>query len=392
MSTTNSPAGPLAGLVVIEMAAIGPVPHCGLVLAEMGADVIRLDRVEPSGLGIAIPARFDALARGKRSVALDLKTPDGLAAAHALIARADALLEGFRPGVMERLGLGPEACLAANPKLVFGRISGWGDAGPLSAVSGHDLNYLGQTGALLAMGGPGAVPPVPLNLVADFGGGAMQLAAGVLAALLAVRASGRGQVVATSIYEGAAALTAMTHGMRAAGEWRDARADNVLDGGAPFYRPYATADGGYMAVAAIEPKFYRALLDGLDLGATVDPAAQLDRRRWPDTAARFAERFAGRTRAAWTAQFAGTDACVTPVLDWAEAQTHPQAAALGLFDAAHGVALPRTAPRFSATPCRAPNPAVAPGVDTRAVLQAAGLPSELVEAVCGRLTAPASPA
>lgn len=252
---TGPAPGPLAGTVVVEMAAIGPVPHCGLVLAEMGAGVIR------------------ALARGKRSAALDLKSPEGLAAARTLIARADVLLEGFRPGVMERLGLGPAPCLAANPRLVYGRMSGWGDAGPMEGDSGHDLNYLGLTGALLAMGDPGTPPPVPLNLVADFGGGAMQLACGVLAALLSARATGRGQVVATSILEGAAALTAMTHGLRAAGQWRDARRDNILDGGAPFYRTYAAADGGFLAVAAIEAKFFGALLAGLDLQDVVAPAS-----------------------------------------------------------------------------------------------------------------------
>ncbi len=366
---TGPASGPLAGTAVVEMAAIGPVPHCGLVLAEMGASVIRLDRIGASDLGIPVPPRHDALARGKRSVALDLKSPDGLDAARTLIARADVLLEGFRPGVMERLGLGPDPCLAANPRLVYGRISGWGDAGPMAGDSGHDLNYLGLTGALLAMGDPGTPPPVPLNLVADFGGGAMQLACGVLAALLSARATGRGQVVATSILEGAAALTVMTHGFRAAGQWRDTRRDNILDGGAPFYRTYAAAGGGFLAVAAIEPKFFRALLAGLDLQDVVAPAAQHDRAGWPGMARQFAERFATRTRDDWARRFAGTDACVTPVLGWSEAQAHPQAAALELFEGG----LPRTTPRFSATPCTAPAEAVEAGADTRAVLRETGL-------------------
>ena len=369
MSIASPAPGPLSGTVIVEMAAIGPVPHCGLVLAEMGAGVIRLDRVGASDLGIPVPARHDALARGKRSVALDLKSRAGLDAARTLIARADALLEGFRPGVMERLGLGPDACLAANPRLVYGRISGWGDAGPMAGGSGHDLNYLGLTGALLAMGDPGTPPPVPLNLVADFGGGAMQLACGVLAALLSARATGRGQVVATSILEGAAALTAMTHGFRAAGQWRDARRDNILDGGAPFYRTYAAADGGFLAVAAIEPKFFQALLTGLGLQDAVAPAFQHDRAGWPGMARQFADRFATRTRDDWAARFAGTDACVTPVLGWSEAQAHPQAAALGLFEGG----LPRTAPRFSATPCAALEEAVEAGADTRVVLGEIGL-------------------
>jgi alpha-methylacyl-CoA racemase len=377
MSMTGPTPGPLAGTTVVEMAAIGPVPHCGLVLAEMGARVIRLDRVGASGLGIPVPPRHDALARGKRSVALDLKSPAGLAAAQTLIARADVLLEGFRPGVMERLGLGPNPCLAANPRLVYGRISGWGDAGPMAGDSGHDLNYLGLTGALLAMGDPGTPPPVPLNLVADFGGGAMQLACGVLAALLSARATGRGQVVATSILEGAAALTAMTHGLRAAGQWRDARRDNLLDGGAPFYRTYATADGGYLAVAAIEPKFFGALLAGLGLEDAWAPASQHDRAGWPGMARQFAERFATRTRDDWAARFAGTDACVTAVLGWSEAQAHPQMAALGMFSDR----LPRTAPRFSATPCAAPAEAVAAGADTRAVLREIGMALGKVDTV-----------
>jgi len=373
---TGPAPGPLAGTVVVEMAAIGPVPHCGLVLAEMGAGVIRLDRVGASDLGIPVPPRHDALARGKRSVALDLKSQAGLDAARTLIARADVLLEGFRPGVMERLGLGPDPCLAANPRLVYGRMSGWGDAGPMAGDSGHDLNYLGLTGALLAMGDPGTPPPVPLNLVADFGGGAMQLACGVLAALLSARATGRGQVVATSILEGAAALTAMTHGLRAAGQWRDVRRDNLLDGGAPFYRTYAAADGGYLAVAAIEAKFFGALLAGLGLQDVVAPASQRDRAGWPGMGRQFAERFATRTRDDWAARFARTDACVTPVLGWSEAQAHPQMAALSMFSDG----LPRTAPRFSATLCTAPAEAVAAGADTQTVLREIGLAPGQVDA------------
>lgn len=365
-------SGPLAGLRVIEMAAIGPVPHCGLVLAEMGADVVRLDRADVAELGVAVPTEFDALARGKRSVALDLKHGDGRQAARRVIDGADALLEGFRPGVMERLGLGPDACLATNPKLVYGRISGWGDAGPLARAAGHDLNYLGLTGALLAMGTPGTPPPVPLNLVADFGGAAMQLACGVLAALLSARATGQGQVVATSIFEGANALLPFAHGLRAAGIWTEKRGDNLLDGGAPFYRAYTTLDGRYVAVAAIEPKFYLALLEGLGLQGSVQPSAQLDRAAWPATAELFAARFAGRTRDDWVARFDGMDACVSPVLDWAEAAAHPQAAALDGFHATDGMALPRTAARFSATPCHAPGPAAPPGADNRAVLLEAG--------------------
>ena len=355
------------------------------MLAEMGAQVIRLDRVADAGLGLAVPARFDALARGKQSVALDLKAPDGLEAARALIARADVLLEGFRPGVMERLGLGPAPSLQANPRLVYGRISGWGDAGPMAGEVGHDLNYLGLTGALWAMGEPGAAPPVPLNLVADFGGGAMQLACGVLAALLSARATGQGQVVATSIMEGAAALTPMLHGLRAGGQWHDVRQDNILDGGAPFYRAYRTADGGAVAVAAIEAKFYRALLCGLGLLDRLQPTDQMDRSCWAETGRLFAGIFGTASRTHWTAHFAGTEACVTPVLDWTEARSHPQAAAMGVFSGHDGV--PRAVPRFSATPCTPPPVAVEAGADTREVLRELGLDATTIEAHCRRLTA-----
>jgi alpha-methylacyl-CoA racemase len=346
MSTLSG--GPLAGLRVIEMAAIGPVPHCGMVLADMGAEVVRIDRPHAADLGIPVDPRFDVPARGKQSLILDLKASP--AAALDLIDHADVLIEGFRPGVMERLGLGADICLARNQRLVYGRISGWGDSGEMAQLAGHDLNFIGMSGALAAMGAPGQPPPVPLNLIGDFGGGAMQLVAGILAALLHVAKTGQGQVVATSIFEGAHALTPFLHGLRAAGAWSDRRGTNVIDGGAPFYRCYPAAEFGTLAVAAIEPKFYASLVKGLELDGVLDLAAQMDRQTWPATAALFAEKFATRSRDAWAAHFAGTDACVTPVLDWAEAAAHPQAAALGVFEAPEGVVQPRTAPRFSATP------------------------------------------
>ena len=343
---TVAPTGPLAGMTVIEMAAIGPVPHCGLVLRELGADVLRIERTGPSGLGIGLLPEFDALARGKRTVALDLKDAAGRGAAMDLIGAADILIEGFRPGVMERLGLGPAPCLQRNGRLVYGRLPGWGDTGPMAGQAGHDLNYLGLSGALAAMGSPNEPPPVPLNLVADFGGGAMQLAVGVLAASLQARQSGAGQVVATSILEATLALTPMMHGMRAGGVMSDARHDNVLDGGAPFYRCYRAGDGGHVAVAAIEAKFYRILLEGLGLLGALDPAAQMDKAQWDTTRARFAETFLGRTRDGWAAHFAGTDACVTPVLTFAEAPLHPQAAAAFTGAAPGGWPVPRAVPRF----------------------------------------------
>ena len=336
-------SGPLAGMRVVEMAAIGPVPHCGLVLRELGAEVVRIDRMHASGLGIDVPDGFDALAQGKRAVPLDLKDPAGLAAALLLIDGADILIEGFRPGVMERIGLGPATCRARNKRLVYGRLSGWGEAGPMTQAAGHDLNFLGLSGALAAMGEAGAPPPVPLNLVADFGGGAMQLAVGVLAAALQARGTGQGQVVLSSILEGTLALLPMLYGMRAAGVWTDRRGDNVLDGGAPFYRCYATEDGQHMAVAAIEARFYRALLDGL--GLDIPAAAQMDKATWPGTHARFAAVFRTRTRAQWTEHFGGTDACVTPVLTLDEAPQHPQNRPFFRVEA--GWPCPRAAPRMA---------------------------------------------
>ncbi len=337
--------GPLAGMTVIEMAAIGPVPHCGMVLRELGADVLRIERSGPSGLGIDLAPGFDALARGKRVVALDLKATAGRDTVLEFVAAADILIEGFRPGVMERLGLGPVPCLARNPRLIYGRLPGWGDSGPMAGQAGHDLNYLGLSGALAAMGPPAAPPPVPLNLVADFGGGAMQLAIGVLAAMLQARQSGSGQVVAASILEGTLALTPMMHGMQAAGAMSGKRHDNVLDGGAPFYRCYQARGGSYVAVAAIEAKFYRVLLEGLGLLGALDPAAQMDRAQWPATHARLAETFLTRTRDDWAAYFLGINACVTPVLTFDEATRHPQAAA-AFVQTPGGWPVPRATPRF----------------------------------------------
>lgn len=370
---------PLAGVIVVEFPAIGPVPFCGMVLADMGAEVVRIDRVGPSDLGIAMASRYNLLSRGKRSIALDLKHPDGVAIARRLVAQAHVLIEGFRPGVMERLGLGPDACLGENHALVYGRMSGWGERGPLAGVAGHDINYIGLSGALAAMGEPGVPPPVPLNLIGDFGGAAMHLACGVLAALLAVRAGGTGQVVRTSIAEASLALMPMVYGMHAAGEWSLARGQNILDGGAPFYRTYATRDGKFVAVGAIEPKFYTALLDGLDLAGTLPIAAQRERATWPDTAALFASRFREKTREEWSRIFADTDACVTPVLDMDEAPDHPQHDALGSFVAVAGVQQPAPAPEFSALPVRDIPPPPVPGGDTTAVLARFGYSAEQIE-------------
>jgi alpha-methylacyl-CoA racemase len=363
-------AGPLAGLKVIEMAAIGPVPFCGMVLADMGCAVIRVDRIAPAGLGIEVAPRFDCMARGKQSIAVDLKQAEGLALVRSLIAGADAVIEGFRPGVMERLGLGPEVCHEANPKLVFGRCSGWGDSGPMAGVAGHDINFVGLSGALAAMGVQGAPPP-PLNLVGDFGGAAMHLVSGVLAALLSARTTGRGQVVSTSIAQGAAALMPMIYGLLAAGDWSLARGQNSLDGGAPYYRCYETRDGGYMAAAPIEQKFYLAFLSRMGLEGQVDPAAQNDRATWPATAALFAARFRERSRADWTALFAGSDACVTPVLDMSEAPRDAQQIAAGAFMTVDGIVQPAPGVRFSEG-ANFPAPSPEPGQDTKEILRRLG--------------------
>jgi alpha-methylacyl-CoA racemase len=341
-------AGPLTGVRVVELAGIGPCPHAGMMLADLGADVVRVDR---SGAGPGIggdPAR-DLLLRGRRSVAADLKSAAGVGLVLDLAARADVLIEGLRPGVTERLGVGPDACLERNPRLVYGRVTGWGQDGPLASLAGHDLNYLGLTGTLAAIGRPGEPPVPPLNLVADFGGGSMLLVVGVLAALAERERSGSGQVVDAAMVDGVALLSQMMWSLRAQGGWLDGRGQNLLDGGAPFYDTYLCADGRYVAVAALEPQFYAALLHGLGL----DPAElphQLDRDGWPVLRATFTRLFASRARDEWAAVFDGVDACVTPVVELAEATTWPHLAVRGTFAEVDGVPQAAPAPRFSRTP------------------------------------------
>ncbi|WP_216851377.1 CaiB/BaiF CoA-transferase family protein [Acidisphaera sp. L21] len=340
------------GIRVVEFAAIGPIPFCGMLLADMGAEVIRIERPAGSDLGVPVETRFDHLNRGKRSLSVDLKHPAAHGVVHALLARSDVLLEGFRPGTMERLGFGPATVLAARPTLVYGRITGWGSTGPLAAIAGHDLNFIAASGALAAMGEPGVPPPVPLNLIGDFGGAAMHLACGILAALVAAKRDGLGQVVETSIAAGSIALTPMLQGLRQAGIWSAERADNILDGGAPFYRNYATQDARYVAVGAIEAKFYRALLDGLGLLNQLAPGDQMDRANWPETTRIIAERFAAHTNAHWLEVFAGSDACVTPVLNWDEAPSFAQHVAAGHFETVAGQVHPAPQPVLSRTPSR----------------------------------------
>lgn len=375
-------AGPLTGMRVIEMAGIGPAPFCAMLLADMGAEVVRLDRQEAIDLGL--PGRnerkYDILLRGRRSVSVDLKSNAGRDVVLHMVGRADVLIEGFRPGVMERLGLGPDVCLQLNPRLIFGRMTGFGQEGPLAAAAGHDINYIALTGALAAIGPRDGKPVPPLNLVGDFGGGAMFLAFGVLAALHEAQRSGRGQVVDAAMVDGAAYLTAMFYGLAAAGSWREARADNALDGGAPWYDTYATRDGGYMSVGAIEGRFYAEMIERLGLKDAGLPS-QHDRARWPELRQRFADAFAGRTRAEWEAAFKDSDACVVPVLGLSEASGHPYNVARNVFVTRDGVPQPAPAPRFSRTPPEAGSAPRPVGADTESVLADWGLPAVEITAL-----------
>jgi alpha-methylacyl-CoA racemase len=362
------------------MAGIGPGPFCGMLLADLGADVVRIDRLGATDLGVPFPERFDLLNRNKRSVAIDLKSEAGRRTALGLVGRAEILIEGFRPGVMERLGLGPDACAAVNPRLVYGRMTGWGQEGPLSRAAGHDLNYIALTGALHAIGRPGEKPTIPLNLLGDFGGGALYLAMGVLAALVEARASGRGQVVDAAIVDGVASLTTMLLAMRQMGAWSGGRGENLLDGGAPFYDVYETKDARYVTVAAIEGKFYRELLDRLGLAAEPLPD-QHDRRGWNALRERLAALFRTRTRAEWTSLLEGTDACFAPVLDAEECAGHPHMSARGVFVEVEGVVQPAPAPRFSRTPGTLRRPPPRPGADTKDTLADWGLDIEEIAAL-----------
>ncbi|MEO3856351.1 CaiB/BaiF CoA-transferase family protein [Acrocarpospora sp. B8E8] len=352
--------GPLAGLRVLELAGLGPAPHAAMVLADLGADVVRVDRPKGRALELGNPGD-DAVLRGRRSIPVDLKEPEGRALVLDLAERADVMIEGLRPGVVERLGVGPRECLERNPRLVFGRITGWGQDGPWARDVGHDINYIGLTGALHAMGRAGQPPAPPLNLVGDFGGGSMLLLIGVLAALWERSLSGKGQVVDAAMVDGTALLSQMTLALRGMGEWHDQRQANLLDGGAPFYDTYACADQRYVAVGALEPQFFSALLDGLGIDAR-EFGRQHDRACWPEMRRRFTATFATRTREEWAARFAGTDACVTPVLTFAEATGHPQLAARGTYVEVDGVVQAAPAPRFSRTPNAPPAP-----VDSRAL-------------------------
>lgn len=352
--------GPLTGLKIVEFAGIGPGPFCGMLLSDLGADVVRVDRKG----GRASPA--DVTARGRRSVALDLKSPQAVDACLKLMDRADAIIEGFRPGVMERLGLGPEVVLERNPKLVYGRMTGWGQTGPYANAAGHDMNYIAITGALHAIG-TADKPVPPLNLVGDFGGGALYLAFGLLAGVIQARETGRGQVVDCAMSDGAASLMAMFYGMKAAGSWTEQRRANLLDGGAHFYDTYQCADGKWISIGSIEPQFYALLLE--KTGVT-DPAfrRQMDRASWPDLREKLAQVIRRKSQAEWTELMAGSDVCFAPVLDLDEAPKHPHNAARNTFVEVAGVVQPAPAPRFSATPGAIQGPPPGIGAHNREAL------------------------
>lgn len=377
-TTTDVPegasSGPLAGLRVVELAGIGPGPYACLLLAELGADVVRVDRIAGGG---AAAEQSETLNRSRPAIAVDLKNPQGRETLLRLVDGADILVEGWRPGVAERLGIGPQECLERNPRLVYGRMTGWGQSGPLAHTAGHDINYAAITGAL-HISGSADKPRQAANLVADFGGGAMFLVTGVLAAIHERQTSGRGQVVDAAMVDGAASLMTMMYGMHATGQWKDRREANLLDGGAPFYDTYECADGKHVAVGAIEPQFYAALVAGLGVSPEGD---QLDEQRWPAHRALFAETFASRTRDEWAAVFEGTDACVAPVLSLEEAPRHPHMQARGVFEPVGAGAAPRVAPRFSRTPGRGPGIVRRAGDDTAHVLSSAGFSDDEITAL-----------
>jgi alpha-methylacyl-CoA racemase len=370
--------GPLAGVKVVEIAGLGPTPYAGMLLSDMGADMVRVDR---PGSRPQSGAKY-ALSRGRRSIVVDLKQPDGADTVLALAEQADALIEGYRPGVAERLGIGPDECLARNPRLVYGRMTGWGNQGPLSQTAGHDLNYLGLTGALtLLQHGPGAQPVTPPGLLADFAGGGLMLAFGVVCAVFEASRSGQGQVIDSAMVDGVASLTTLIYAMAAQGRFTmDAPGSNFCDGGAHYYNNYATSDGRYLAVAASEAQFYAILVEklGLDLDALPD---RDDPVNWPGLKQTFAEVFVTRTLAEWRAVFDGTDACVTPVLSFAEAREHPHNVARGTFVEAFGVVQPAPAPRLSRTPATIGGPPPEGGQHSRQILTDWGFGADRIEAL-----------
>ncbi|MEA3078586.1 MAG: alpha-methylacyl-CoA racemase [Actinomycetota bacterium] len=357
-------SGPLSGIKILEVAGIGPGPFAAMLLSDMGAEVLRIDRAQSVRGGDPTQPPVDVLNRGRRSIGVDLKNADGVEAVLRLVESADALIEGFRPGVTERLGIGPDDCLARNPKLVYGRMTGWGQEGPMASAAGHDINYIALAGALHPIGRAGQPPLPPLNLVGDFGGGAMYLAFGVACALLEAQRSGQGQVVDAAMVDGAASLTAMFHGFRAMGMWTEERGTNLLDTGAHFYEVYETADGKYVSIGSIEPQFYAELLRLTGLADDPEFAGQHNRAAWPALKVRLAEVFKTKTRDQWNSIMEGTDVCYAPVLSLGEAPAHPHMAARGTFVEVAGVTQPGPAPRFSRTPGSIERPPSHPGQHT----------------------------
>ena len=369
--------GALSDVRVIELAGMGPTPFCGMLLADMGADVLRVDRMAPTGDGIKMDVRADLRGRNKRTVRIDLKHPEGRKTLLRLVDRADILLEGFRPGVTERIGIGPEDCWKANPALVYARATGWGREGPLAMTAGHDINYLALTGALAMTGPADGAPVPPLNLLGDLGGGALYMALGALAALHSARATGKGQVVDAAMIDGVTSLLTLSHGRRQFGQHAPGRGRNILDGGAPYYTTYRTKDDKWVAVGGIEARFYRQMLNGLDLEEDSLPD-RADQANWPALREVFARKFAAKTRDEWEAVFDGTDACVSPVLELHEAGGHPHNAARGMLVESDGIENAAPAPRLSATPSDLRRGPVAPGTDTEAALTDWGIALEAI--------------
>jgi alpha-methylacyl-CoA racemase len=372
--------GPLSGLKVVELSNIGPGPFCGMLLADMGADVLRVARLSTSDLGFDIEHRFDLLNRGKQALAIDLKSPAGIATVKTLVAQADVLIEGFRPGVMERLGLGPDICQAINPALIYGRLTGWGQNGSMSTMAGHDINYIALTGALAAIGERNGKPVPPLNLVGDFASGSLYLTMGILAALIETRQSGKGQVVDAAMVDGSAHLMVMHHGYRQAGLWHNERGANTVDGGSPYYTTYQTSDGKYLAVGAVEQRFYRTMIELMGLAEAELPDRD-DQSRWDELRDILSQTFLTRSRDDWTAVFDGTDACVSPVLDLDESVGSALARERGLFREIDGVVGPEAAPRFSRTPARVRHGTLDPLEHSSESLLSWGIPKEEIEAL-----------
>ena len=380
--------GVLSGYRVVELAGIGPAPMCAMLLSDMGADVLRIDRVADAGLGIAMETKYSLLNRGRRSVALDLKRPEATETVLRLVDRADALIEGFRPGVMERLGLGPDTCMARNPRLVYGRMTGWGQEGPLAHAAGHDINYIALSGALYCIGRKGEAPVPPLNLIGDFGGGALYLALGVVAGLLEAQKSGKGQVVDAAMVDGAASLMTAIYGMRGSGIWSDQRGENILDTGAHYYEVYETSDRKHVAIGSIETKFYEELLRLSGLKGEELPR-QNDRNSWPKMKQRLAALFRTKTRDEWCRIMEGSDICFAPVLSMDEAPRHPHNRQRGTFIEPGGVVQPAPAPRFSRTPSAVQRPPARPGEHTQEALRDWGFSASDLERLraCGAIAA-----